>query len=66
MDKEAAAYNRLLIEASKLIAAACKKSGTDPACVVKAGYLDFANKTKSAASAALKKNAKDVLKVLSL
>ncbi len=65
LEKKVVRYNSLLKEASRLIADACKKSSTDSTCAMKNGYLDFANKSKIAKSSAIKKNANDVLKILS-
>jgi hypothetical protein len=63
-EKRVAAYNKLLVQASKLIVEGCERSDTDPVCAVKAAYIHFADQTKVAKSSALKKNARDILKVL--
>jgi hypothetical protein len=65
LDKKAAKYNRLLKEASRLVKTTCLRSSTDPACAMKNGYLDFAKKTKDVKLPAIKKNAQDILSILS-
>jgi hypothetical protein len=64
LERRVAAYNQLLRESSQLIASACAKSAKDATCALKTSFLDFASKTKDIKSRALKRNAKDVLKIL--
>ncbi|CAN5638910.1 hypothetical protein BH10BDE1_BH10BDE1_11180 [soil metagenome] len=65
LEPRVSAYNQLLVQASRLIVEACAKSAADPTCNLKKSFLDFASKTKDIKSRALKRNAKDILKILS-
>jgi hypothetical protein len=64
LNEKAGKYSKLLNAAAKEISSSCKTSSTDPACATKGAYLDFANKSKNAGVANVKKNAKDVLATL--
>ncbi|HEY8272423.1 MAG TPA: hypothetical protein VIG33_16140 [Pseudobdellovibrionaceae bacterium] len=64
LNGKAAKFSKLLNVAARAISDSCKTSSTDPACATKGAYLDFANKSKNAGVASIKKNAKDVLAIL--
>lgn len=63
-EKRVSKYNELLKAAARVIANACMRSGTEPTCVMKNGFLSFSNQTKNSKSASVRKNAVDVLKIL--
>ncbi|MBC7371634.1 MAG: hypothetical protein H7326_08720, partial [Bdellovibrionaceae bacterium] len=64
LEKKAAAYNRLLTTASYMIQEACKKSDTDPVCLMKPAYQAFAKLSKNSKTKSVKRNANAVLDIL--
>lgn len=66
LNRKAQQYNKLLVEGAKLITQRCQKSSVDPVCALKGAFVNVARTSKNFKQPAVRKNAADILAILSL